>query len=339
MSENNTLSLSAKYPVDKYNVLVPIQTVTEIADIQKPVMNVVNISTNLDDKEIYIQDKGKEAQGRYPARPTLYALTRKGLLKLMRAAGIKMVSSKSVLPSTCQKCAEVNKSIGRPVNCGNCSNKDVKYTVTISAPQLTGEDILYECSREIIVDDETNGMTEAQRQQFMKFRAEHCESKALNRALRAAMLIKPTYTLDELKKPFVVAYLTPNLNNPEVKQKAVDSFFSNASAVYGGVAQVEQSRKITIDDDDEAPSAPQADFDPIPAEFANDDPAPDDFPPDMMPEEFAEPDPFTCSDCGRQIEASGSWTPEKIVDFSKRAFGRSLCPACQRKLKQSGQRR
>lgn len=348
MAVTNALSLTSDYPADKYNVLVPIQTVTEIADIQKPVMNVVYISTENSDKEIYFQRKG----GKEDNYQDLYSLTRKGLLKLMRAAGIRIVSSRAVLPSTCQKCVEANRMIGQPVNCGACRNKDVKYTVVISAPQLTGQDIQYECSREINVADEIAGMNEAQRAQFMKFRAEHCESKALNRALRAAMLIKPTYTLPELKKPFVVAYLTPNLNNPDVKQRAINSYFSAAGDVFGGAqgAQPSVQRIRLEDDDDDIPDNS------IPTEMLDPEPAPQYEQPhrqaprqqvpaqqipaqqapaqqgqvsmDDMPDEF-----YTCSNCGNPVVDSGKWMASDIVAYSQRVFGRTLCADCQHAIR------
>ena len=42
MNEQNNhaaLTIAQQYPPTQYNLLVPMQTVTEIADIQKPVMN------------------------------------------------------------------------------------------------------------------------------------------------------------------------------------------------------------------------------------------------------------------------------------------------------------
>ena len=50
----NALQITAKYPAEKFNLLVPTQTVAEIAEIHKPVMNVVQISTDPADKEIYL---------------------------------------------------------------------------------------------------------------------------------------------------------------------------------------------------------------------------------------------------------------------------------------------
>lgn len=195
MNEQNNhaaLTIAQQYPPTQYNLLVPMQTVTEIADIQKPVMNSVSISTNLNDGEIYEMEKAKDewrdSKGYvHKATPAKYALTKKGLTKLMRAAGIKILSSRPVVPSTCQKCAEVNRSIGKPIRCGGCPNKDVKHEVRISVPQLTGENVTIVAHKEIAVEDVTAGMTEKQRAEFMKFRSEMCESKALNRALRTAM--------------------------------------------------------------------------------------------------------------------------------------------------------
>lgn len=310
---NNALALSTQYPAKDFNVLVPIQTVAEIAEIQSPVMNVVYISTTISDGEIYEQQRGK------------YALTRKALLKLMRAAGIRIVKSQSELPSKCLKCAEVNRAIGRPVNCGSCTNKDVKYTVTISAPQLTGQDILYKASREMNIEEETAGMTPAQKAQFMKFRAEHCESKALNRAIRAALMIKPTYTLEELKKPFVVAYLVPNLNNPEVKARAIDGFFAGAQALYGhDAASISQPRVIDVsgdDDEDVPPMVPDEIGDPqggAPADYPGDEP-------DFMQDDPAPAQQSSgpcCDVCGAEIS-------EKVYNYSIDKFGKPLCYTCQ----------
>ncbi|UQK42174.1 D-Ala-D-Ala carboxypeptidase family metallohydrolase [Faecalibacterium sp. I3-3-89] len=270
MNEQNNhaaLTIAQQYPPAQYNLLVPMQTVTEIADIQKPVMNSVSISTNLNDGEIYEMEKAKDewrdSKGYvHKATPAKYALTKKGLTKLMRAAGIKILSSRPVVPSTCQKCAEVNRSIGKPIRCGGCPNKDVKHEVRISVPQLTGENVTIVAHKEIAVEDVTAGMTEKQRAEFMKFRSEMCESKALNRALRTAMQIKSSYLIEEFKKPFVVAYLVPNLDNPAVREEAVKSMFGAANDLYG--SRPKTSHTVYVDDDDEGYAQPEPDFEVVP---------------------------------------------------------------------------
>ena len=322
-SGKNALQITAQYPADRFNLLVPMQTVAEIAEIHKPVMNAVQISTNEADKEVYLQDKNKRnADG--------WALTKKGLNKLMRAAGIKILGTRPIIPATCQKCAEVNKSIGRPVNCGACGNKDVKFEARISVPQLTGENIEIVAHKEIIVVDATAGMSDNQRKEFLKFRSEMCETKAINRALRAAMHIKNTYSLQELQKPFVVAYLVPNLDNEAVKQEAVRHFFSSAQELYGG--HNPDARKAIFVEDDveegmeyETPGQPIAE--PESAAYRE---APAEPPREAQErqqraaEAAPDYDPTICTDCG--VKCSNG-----VVKYSQQTYGVTLCMACQRK--------
>ncbi len=303
----SSLAIAEQFPEGKYNLLVPIKTVAEIADIHKPVMNVVYISTAKADREVYEQSGG-------------WALTKKALTKLMKAAGIRIIKSEPILPTKCEKCAAVNRGIGRPVNCGACPNKDVKHQVTISMPQLTGENVEVVASKEILYDDVVKGMSESQAKEFSKFRSEMCETKALNRALRIAMQIKPTYTLDELKKPFVVAYLVPNLNNPEVKQAAVQNFFAAANELYGSTESAGKAQHIInadkeADEDDDTGYEPPEQHEYIPEEFQQ--PLPEEAAPDY--------DPTICSDCGAKCSNG-------VVKYSQEQFGRTLCMACQRKM-------
>lgn len=324
----NALVITQQYPVERYNLLVPMQTVAEIAEIHKPVMNVVSISTNLDDKEIYVQEKAKDGwtdkSGRpHPGSPAKYALTKKGLTKLMRAAGIKILSSRPVVPSTCQKCAAMNASIGKPVRCGSCPNKDVKYEVRISVPQLTGENIEIVAHKEIIVDDVVAGMSDAQRAEFLKFRNEMCESKALNRALRTAMQIKGTYLIEEFNKPFVVAYLVPNLDNPEVREEAVKSFFGASHELYGATQSASEARRTVYVDDDmqddergayEAPATPMQAAQPVGGGYQPE--------PEQQPQN-GELDPNTCAKCGKSLSGG-------VSKFSIKNYGIPLCMDCQK---------
>ena len=329
MNEQNNhaaLTIAQQYPPAQYNLLVPMQTVTEIADIQKPVMNSVSISTNLNDGEIYEMEKAKDewrdSKGYvHKATPAKYALTKKGLTKLMRAAGIKIISSRPVVPSTCQKCAEVNRSIGKPIRCGGCPNKDVKHEVRISVPQLTGENVTIVAHKEIAVEDVTAGMTEKQRAEFMKFRSEMCESKALNRALRTAMQIKSSYLIEEFKKPFVVAYLVPNLDNPAVREEAVKSMFGAANDLYG--SRPKTSHTVYVDDDDDGYVQPEPDFEAVPEQPQQEQPPerPAQRPRQQQPapsnrQQGRNGDSEFCADCGKQVglDVAEYSRKQKIVD-------------------------
>lgn len=334
-TSGNALQITTQYPAEKYNLLVPMQTVAEIAEIHKPVMNAVQISTDLADKEIYEQEKARDAYTdrngkRHAAVPAGWALTKKGLNKLMRAAGIKILGTRPIIPSTCQKCAEVNRSIGRPVNCGACSNKDVKFEARISVPQLTGENIEFVAHKEIIVQDVTDGMTENQRKEFLKFRSEMCETKAINRALRAAMHIKGTYTLEELRKPFVVAYLVPNLDNEAVKQEAVRHFFTSAQELYGG-HNPDARKAVFIADDVEEGMEYEMTGQPIAEpdsgayrETPQEPPRQTQQRQQQAAENAPDYDPTVCVECGTKCSNG-------VVKYSQQEYGRTLCMNCQRK--------
>ena len=325
--DNNTLSIISAYPKDKYNLLVPIETVAEISAVHKPVMNVVSISTNLADKEIYEQQKG------YNGNPPLYAITKKGLNKLMRAAGIKMISSRSVLPSVCQKCSETNRAIGQPVSCGSCGNKDVRYEVKISVPQLTGENTEIVAHKEICIADVAPGMSQKQLAEFMKFRNEICETKAINRALRAAMQIKGAYELSEFQKPFVVAYLVPNLDNPDVRAEALKSMFKASADIYGVTPTTSEVAPAIEGASIAEPAAlPGSELPPEPEYEPDDDPGPVEpayytQEPTYEPPQAAEPTQdswLRCADCGARIT-------EKVRYYSTQRYFRALCMNCQKK--------
>lgn len=324
------LSISQKYPANEYNLLGNTDVIVEIPDIKSPVIQTIKLDMDISKGEVYIHQKAKNAYsdkyGNHPAIPELYAVTKNGLKKLADGAGITMIYSEHVIPTTCQKCVAVNGHSGKVVQCGNCRNKDVAYHVAISVPQLTGEVLTVEDTHEIIVDNVTPGMSDKQRAEFMKHLPQICEAKALNGAIRTALHIKGTYTLAELKKPFVVAYLVPNLNHEDVKKAAISSMFQSTQNLFRSAPSVQQIETVvpehasieasdgenydqfvdgTYQDVQDGQALPQADED------------------DMRQKDFC------CDKCGNQIE-------EKVWDYSIDHFGQPLCYRCQKIVKQQG---
>lgn len=206
----------------------------------------------------------------------------------------------------------------------------MKFEARISVPQLTGESIEIVAHKEIIVQDVTDGMSEAQRKEFLKFRSEMCETKAINRALRAAMHIKGTYTLQELQKPFVVAYLVPNLDNETVKAEAVRHMFTTSQELYGGHTP-DARRAIFVEDDVEEGMEYETPGQPItqPGNRAYQQ-APQEPPRETQQrqqraaEAAPDFDPTVCSECGAKCSNG-------VVKYSQEQYGRTLCMNCQRK--------
>ena len=300
---STALDIVGQFNENTHNLLIPIKTVTEIAGIQKPVMNVVHISTVLGDIEIYAQEQE-------------YVLTKKGLNKLARAAGIKIIDTSPVIPSTCQKCVAVNRQLGTAVQCGECNNQDVKFQAKISVPQLTGENIEFVAHKEICIATDTIGMSDKRKQMLLKFRNEICESKALNRAFRAALLVKATYTLAELKKPFVVASLVPNLNDPDVKAAVLQKYSTSMSNMF---EEGHKKTKIITISDDELNASDESDSNFFEPDAPKVDAAPIDIPP-------ATQNVLICMNCGASIA-------EKVSQYSMKKFDRPLCYNCQQLMK------
>lgn len=326
------LALSQKYPTKDYNLLGNTAVTVAIPDIKAPVIQEVELSTNLNDDQIYIHQKAKNAytdkRGVYhPAVPTQYAITNKGLGRLADGAGISIVSREEMIPTVCQKCVAVNAGAGRVIQCGNCRNKDVAYRVTISVPQLTGEVILVSNTHEIIVDNVIPSMTEKQRQEFMKHLPQICSTKALCRAIRTALHIKGTYTLEELKKPFVVAYLVPNLNNEDVKRAAIRSMFDASGKLFGTTPSVRHIESKAPENPDMGAQDGEV-FDAyVDGTYQEEDYRPEDAMPPEQPvrEEGSQQrqDEWQCCRCGAVI-------PENVYEYSNRKFGMPLCYRCQK---------
>lgn len=165
--------------------------------------------------------------------------------------------------------------------------------------------------------------------------AEKAMTGAILRVIRALIGIKGTYTLEELKKPFVVPRVTfsPDYSNPEVRRAMLEQGMSSMSNMFG------TSKVLTA-----APLYPENsthdDFNPEDftdnSAFASDlpqddtpfdEPLEDDsspFPPEDEPENTENDfDPNRCVSCGATIS-------DKVSTYAIRNFGKPLCMKCQK---------
>lgn len=332
----NELSISKKYPAEQFNLLGNTDVMVEIPAIKAPVVQAIRLETDPAKGDVYIQQYAKKEwtdnRGRrHPATPDLYAITKNGLKKLADGAGITMMSSQHTIPTTCQKCVAVNQHSGKVVQCGNCKNRDVAYHVTICVPQLTGKDIAVEDTHEIIVDNVISEMSDKQKAEFLKHLPQICEAKALNGAIRTALHIKGTYTLEELKKPFVVAYLVPNLNNEEVKSAAIGNMFQASNSLFGSVPSVQQIES-KVPEHVAVEAADGEDFDQyVDGAYA----VPE------SPGKTAQTDSAASSDSGRSgfyCDKCGKMIEERVWDYSMDHYSRPLCYQCQKIVKEGSRR-
>lgn len=316
------------YPKDKYNVLIPVTSMQVMSNMQRIVVNEVRLDTTVDDKGNGRDIYREKSSGKF-------AITKVGGMKLAAAANISIVSSESVQPDVCLKCIEMTKATGKAQPCGTCPHAyDVKYVVTVRVPEPSGGFRLISKDKEIDCDMERGGMSEAQYKRFLPHRASIAESKALMRCIRDALGLAATYTQQELAKPFVIAHVVPNLDAPEIRERLASSYLQSMGLLFESPG-APQAALTASASPPQRPALPEA----VPDDGYNES----DYPPDEddqpLPWETEQPQTgIWCEDCGCEItETKGrngqTWSPEAIEGFSKKTFGRCLCPPCQQNAK------
>lgn len=315
-----TIDILRNYPSDKYIPLIPVTTVSPVSTMYKMALNLVNISPIEADKDVYKQGDG-------------LALTKKALCKLMAAANIQVVSIKKVPPSTCEKCLDMAKATGKPSVCSACPNRnDVAYEATLSVPDPAGGTRIVIATKEFICEDEkAKTAKEGQYKQAFAFRGAITESKAINRAIRAALMIKSTYQPEELRnKTFVVPIIVPDGTDPEMKAAMIERYKNGSDALFGGqshpaIASGEVVTVVSATDDEALDNEVNRVFE---AEVVH---PIDDFPDFERANESH--DAMYCSSCSAEIKpftskAGKLWTPEEWAAWATKKYGETICKNC-----------
>lgn len=306
-----------EYPPDKFNVLIPVTTMQVMSNLQRIIVNKVqlDVADPENSKDIYRE----KSSGKY-------AITKVGGMKLAAAANISIVETESGMTDGCKRCVDMARAVGKPKACGTCPARyDVAVTVTIRVPEPSGGFRLMKATKEIDCAAEKESMTEAQYKRFLPHRTAMAESKAFMRALRAALGLAATYSLPELRKPFIIAHVVPNLDAPEIKEAVASNYLQSMGMLFEGAGAPRAA----------LPAAQTT------AEVIPDDGADGGYEAGGMPEEpddapdFDDPDAIFCDDCREQIVETRAkdgriWTPENIKGYSERKFGRCLCTRCQK---------
>ena len=297
----STYNILNGYSPEEYNLLIPVQSLQDINSIYKYVPNIVHISTNLQDKEIYLEKS---------AGQNMYALTHKALMKLCNAGNGQIVEIRKIQPRVCEKCIEMAKSTRVAAKCGSCDSRyNVAVQVIMKFPELSGGWKIVQASREIDVSMIAKA---GQADKVKEFANEHAESKAISRCIRKAFSIKSAYTMAELEKPFIAVYPVLDAKDPDVKKALIAGSMAASNLLYGSGLQIGDGGKIqalpeakAVEDDYEVESVGAEQQEGL----------------DAPPEE---PERFFCGnpDCGTEIQAN-------VADYSKKRYRMPLCVKCQ----------
>ena len=322
--ETKTRDIFQEFPNQKYNPLIPVQSFTQLSPFHKLAVNVVRLSTDPGDKDIYPERNGE------------YAITKKGLMTLMAAANIQAIAAHAVSPSGCRRCMNIAKQTRIPPNCSECPKRnDVAWEVVLSIPNLSGGHRRVMASREFICKDEwekisqsaqTEKSAKAQYRMAFNFRSALTETKALNRALREALMLRGTYPLKELEKPFAVPIVILDMENPEIRQAVLKRY-------ERGIEILSVESPAFPEEDSFAENMEQ---EMLPSSV----PSSDEADRQMAAIEEAKETVIFCEDCGVPITPAKAlngkdYSVEKILVMGQKASGKNLCVACLRGIREN----
>lgn len=207
------------FPEERFNRLIPTETVRIPTDLLVPVFTVVRLS----EADVY---HSNDMPAGHKA-PKAHALS-----KLATAAGIQFLE-------------ETRLDDG--------SNPDVCGVQVVAEMLLpTGQRVRAPGTRWVDMS-KMSWASPAQRGKFAGFLYEHTATRARNRAIRALLSIRGSYPDAELRKPFAVVTFAPNMNHPEIRSRIVDAMAPAIAAGFG------PAPKVLGPGDQSVPEAPEED--------------------------------------------------------------------------------
>lgn len=233
------------YRKEKANILLPSQRIEGLSDFHAPVIDTVQLSSDPDDGDIYCQEKSNS-----DSKPSRYAITGQGIKKLSACAGImwhpteckRTDDRKSRDYVSFQAVGGVRKADGSPIYFK--AEYDLDFEV-IEEEITTG----YEKKRKDYKgrswfdkmtveqqDEYINGCINRDLLQKRKHKMKLAETGAMLRVARSLLGLKSTYTLEEIKRPFVVVriVLRPDYKDPDVKKAMLAAAVTSMTQLYGG---------------------------------------------------------------------------------------------------------
>lgn len=223
------------------HVLVPQSTLAQVSPLFQVSVEMVRISPNPVDKDVWPLPGGGGKLG----------LSKQGLLKIARAAGIEF------LPATVDSERKDYIRMSAAVRKRNASGawETTRGTYELDM-EIVGQDLFLEKVKKIGKqygpknEAEAREKTEAELMKFRRYRVGRCETGAYLRAIRAMLTIKGDYTASELEKPFIVpaVHFSPDMNDPEMRAMVVNAGKLAIHELWGGTTpqQLEADTGMTM---------------------------------------------------------------------------------------------
>ncbi len=260
--DSKELQVLKEYDRHKYNILVPTAIVQQISPFHQARLEVVQLSPNPEDGDVYyvgkVQvyqqgDDGKKAATWVPA----YAPAKPALMKIAHAAGIvwnwteckRLDDHRDVDYVSFQAVGAIRKTNGEWVPLKATKEIDIR----VIAEEL---EIQYEEKVDDLISNKK--LQPADRDvwikknlrkavvQWRKHKLRRCETGAYLAVIRAALSLKHAYTKDELLRPFIVPRVdfAPDYNDPEVRRLIMTQGLKATAELFGGAPALMAGQEI-----------------------------------------------------------------------------------------------
>lgn len=245
----------ASYKKQKVNMLGPSINLEELSQFHKIIFDSITLSIEADVGDAY---KYKDA---YKGKPAQYIITGAGLQKLAVVAGVRWDPVETKVTAI--------------------SHKYVAYTAVGCIRRIDGTSACYKAESDIDIDvvldeieehfktkrkkwaedkwfqklgeAEQDAYVETAKKKECNFRKKHktkiAATDARSRVLRPLLMLKKTYTAEELRRPFVMARVTlsPDYNDPAVRKMMLAAAIQAQTNVFGTATPTRVIEEAPID--------------------------------------------------------------------------------------------
>jgi hypothetical protein len=241
-----TAKLFEKYKPDKYNRLLPTLTVADCAGkYQKPTIELVKIDPTLPERDKPGTGSGEVYQDRRFAAGVV-ALTRMALQKFQHAGGL-------IFPPHMQKLTfDKTSAFSQATLVGRKADGSPYLSTGSKLVDLELEEIKLQAQADKRGGTAEKKAAEVKRGliQARENMIQNAETKAQNRAIRKYFALKDTYTVEELRKPFVLIRFDQAFDLDDPRQ--ADLLMAQSAAASGQLFPALPVRSEVL----EAPAVP-----------------------------------------------------------------------------------
>lgn len=229
------------YDRSKYNVLIPGAFTSQVTPFLVPVAREYTLDPDPEHGEVYVQEWKKQGDQFIAKAMGINAL---GLANLANVAGILEIPQASGRvddgrdPGVCTYRSTMFMRLpdGQPIIRTRELTLDLAqlYEEIETRIAKKGKENRWNGKPDPWKPDRVEAEIKKEQQLARKFFHRKCETGAKARTHRVMLGIRSKYKPDEIARPFVLAAVVPDVNQPEMRERMLDQATSSIGMIFGG---------------------------------------------------------------------------------------------------------